>query len=282
MAYVRRRYARKTFRGRRTARRNFTRVPSKKVSFAYKKAIKRTVATIVAKGRENKYAARVVRPTNIPAAIAQNQIVNIFPVFPEIGQGTGEYGNRVGNKITPKYMDIRGWCTLDMTNEDKDYDRVAMRIMVGFVKQYPLYDDTIDSVLGSPLNNWSYRLLDGGAAPASFTGTLDSYQAPVNRDVFTLKAERRFTLMRPRIWNAPLVGSDFSRSTAGSYKFFHIKVKCPNVINYAQASDAKPRNFAPVLLAGYTLLNGSVPGNPTTSPKMVTISYTTRLSYEDA
>lgn len=274
--------ARKTFRGRRGTRRNFTRVPTKKVSFAYKKAIKRTIANEVAKGRENKYAARVVRPTTIPAAIAQNQTLNVFPVMPEIAQGTGEYANRIGNKVTPKYMEIRGWCTLDMTDENKDYDRVAMRIMVGFVKQYPLYEDSTLAVSGSPLSNWSYRLLDGGAAPQAFTGTLDSYQAPVNRDVFTLKAQRRFTLMRPRIWDSIAATDDFARSSAGSYKFFHIKVKCPKVLNYAQASDARPRNFAPVLLAGYSLLNGAVPGNPSTSPKQVTISYTTRLSYEDA
>jgi len=279
-------YARKTRRsvGRvpRRRRRNFTRVPTKKVSFAYKKSIKRAIAVEVAKGRENKYAARVVRPTTIPAAIAQNQTLNVFPVMPEISQGTGEYGNRIGNKVSPKYMNIRGWCTLDMTDSNKDYDRVAMRIMVGFVKQYPLFEDAEAAVTGSPLNNWSYRLLDGGAAPSAFTGTLDAYQAPVNRDVFTCKAQRRFTLMRPRIWDAPLTGDDFARSTAGSYKFFSIRVKCPKVLNYAQASDARPRNFAPVLLAGYTLLNGAVPGNPITSPKQVTISYTTRLSYEDA
>lgn len=281
MAYARK-MARKGRTTYRRARRNFTRVPAKKVSFAYKKAIKRTIATEVAKGRENKYAARVVRPTTIPAAIAQNQTLNVFPIMPEISQGTGEYGNRIGNKVTPKYMNIRGWCTLDMTDANKDYDRVAMRIMVGFVKQYPLFEDATLAVSGSPLNNWSYRLLDAGSAPAAFTGTLDSYQAPVNRDVFTCKAQRRFTLMRPRIWDAPLTGDDFARSTAGSYKFFSIKVKCPKVLNYAQASDARPRNFAPVLLAGYTLLNGQSPGNPTTSPKQVTISYTTRLSYEDA
>ena len=128
--------------------------------------------------------------------------MNVFPVFPEIGQGIGEYGARIGNKIQPKYMHIRGWCTLDMTDANKDYDRVAMRIMVGFVKQYPLYEDADAVVNGSPLDNWSYRLLDGGVSPQAFTGSLDSFQSPVNRDVFTLKGERKFTLMRPRIWDA--------------------------------------------------------------------------------
>ena len=277
-----RKYRRSAGRVPRRRRRNFTRVPSKKVSFAYKKSIKRAVAVEVAKGRENKYAARVVKPTNIPAAIGLTQTVNLFPVMPEVGQGIGEYGARIGNKIQPKYMHIRGWCTLDMTDADKDYDRVAVRIMVGFVKQYPLYLDSANAVSASPLDNWTRRLLDGGAAPQGFTGSLDSFQSPVNRDVFTCKAQRRFTLMRPRIWDAPLTGDDFARSTAGSYKFFSIRVKCPHTLCYGQAGDALPKNFSPTLVAGYTLLNGALPGDPATSPKQVTISYTTRLSYEDA
>lgn len=216
---------RNRYRGGRRTRRPFSRVPAKKVSFAYKKSIKRAIALEVAKGRENKYAGYVVKPTNIPGAIGLTQTVNIFEVMPKIDQGPGCYNARIGNQISPKYLDIRGWCTLDMTDANKDYDRVGIRLMVGFVKQYPLAIDALNVVSGSPLNNWSYRILKGTAAPQGFLGSLDDYQSPVNTDAFCLKAERRFTLMRPRIWDAPLTGDDFARSTAGSFKFFHIRVK---------------------------------------------------------
>ena len=275
-------YRRVGNRNRRGGRGGFSRVPAKKVPYTYKKSFKRAVAIEVAKGRENKYAAKVIRPTSIPAVIGLNQTVNVFPIMPEIPQGVGGYNQRVGNQIFPKYMDIRGWCTLDMTDADKDYDRVGVRIMVGFVKQYPLFLDAINVVSAAPLNNWSYRILKGANAPQSFSGTLDDYQAPVNTDSFTLKGERRFVLSRPRIWDAPLTGDDFARDTAHSYKFFQMRIKLPKTLTYAQAADVIPKNFSPVLMAGYTLLNGAVPGNPTTAPKQVTISYTTRLSYEDS
>jgi len=284
MPYVRRNYQRKKYAGgnRRTGGRNFTRPRAKKVPYKYKTAIKRTVASIVAKGRENKYAAFAARPTTIPAVIGKNQVVNVMRVLPPISQGVGEYSNRVGNKITPKYMEIRGWCTLDMTDSDKDYDRVAVRIFVGFPKQFPLHQDSKTAIQNQPLDNWSYRLIDSGTGPGAFNGDLTSYQSPLNSDVWTSKAERRFTLMRPRIWDAPLTGDDFARSTAGSYKFFKMRIKCPPTLCYAQNADNLPKNFDPTLLAGYSLLNGSAPGDPTTAPKQVTISYTTRLSYEDA
>lgn len=269
-------------RGARRGTRAFTRPARKKVPYKYKTAIKRTVASIVAKGRENKYAAHVQRPTTIPAVIGTNQFVNVMRVIPKISQGIGQYANRVGNKISPKYLEIRGWCTLDMTDSNKDYDRVAVRIMVGFPKQYPLYVNAADAITASPLDNWTYRFMDSGTGPSSFAGDLSSFQRPINHDVWTSKAERRFTLMRPRIWDAPLTGDDFARSTAGSFKFFKIRIKVPAVLNYAQSSDTTPKNFSPTLLAGYTLLNGSVPGDPSTAPKQVTISYTARLSYEDA
>ena len=281
MAYARKSKAR-FGRGRRRATRAFTRPARKKVPYKYKTAIKRTVASIVAKGRENKYAAFAQRPTTIPAVIAKNQVVNCMRVLPTISQGIGEYSNRVGNKITPKFMEIRGWCTLDMTDENRDYDRVAVRIFVGFPKQYPLHQDAKSAVQNAPLDNWSYRLIDSGTGPGAFNGDLTSFQSPVNHDVWTSKAERRFTLMRPRIFDAVSATSDFARSTAGSYKFFKIRIKCPPSLCYGQAADTLPKNFDPTLVAGYTLLNGGVPGDPTTAPKQVTISYTTRLSYEDA
>lgn len=282
MAYARRGTKSTMRRGARRSTRAFTRPSRKKVPYKFKTAIKRTVASIVAKGRENKYAAYAAKPTTIPAVIGKNQTFNVLRVLPPISQGIGEYGNRVGNKLTPKYMEIRGWCTLDMNDAGHDYDRVAVRLCVGFPKQYPLHQDTKAAIQSSPLDNWSYRVLDAGTGPAAFNGDLSSFQAPLNRDVWTSKAERRFTLMRPRIWDAPLTGDDFARSTAGSYKFFSMRIKCPPTLCYAQASDTDPKNFSPTLLAGYSLLNGALPGDPTTAPKQVTISYTTRLSYEDA
>ena len=273
---------RNRYRNMRRTRRPFASVPAKKVPVAYKKSIKRAVADEIAKGRENKFAGYAITPTTIAAVAGTTTDDNVFSVMPKIDQGPRAYNSRLGNQITPKYLEIRGWCTLDMTDQDKDYDRVAMRIMVGFAKQTPLAVDMKNFINGSPLNNWSYALLKGTAGPQAFLGTLDDYQSPVNHEMFTLKAERRFTLMRPRIWNAPLTGDDFARSTAGSYKFFRMRIKCPKTLYYARDSDVIPKNFSPVLIAGYSLLNGSTPAVPPAAPKQVTISFTTNLSYEDA
>jgi len=278
-------YGRKSStRSRAPARRSraFTRPARKKVPYKYAKSLKLAVKREVAKGRENKRAALAIKPTTVPAVIATTQTLNVFPVMPEISQGTKMFGQRIGNKITPKWMTIKGWCTLDMTDEDPDYDRIGVRIFVGHVKQYPLYEDAINAANAAPANNWSYALLDYAGSPSQFDGTLNALQSPTNHRMWTSKAERRFTLMRPRIWNAPLTGDDFARSTAGSYKFFSMRVRCPPTVNYSTDGDVRSKNFQPVLLAGYSLLNGNIPADPTIAPKQMTISYTVNLSYEDA
>lgn len=269
-------------RKRTTRARTFTRPARKALPYKYKKALSRTVKRIVSTGREKNYAALVVKPTTIPAQIGQNQTLNVFPVCPDIAQGTSGRGERIGNSVQPTYMTIKGYCTLDMTDENYDYDRVCVRLFLGNDRQYPLYIDSINSISASPLANWTYELLDGGTAPQAFKGDLNSLQSPVNKNRFKCMGERRFTLHRPRIWNAIASSDDFARSTSGSYKFFQFRVPVPKNFKYNDRTSVRCTNFQPTLLAGYTILNGNLPADPATGPKQVTISYTTRLSYTDA
>lgn len=269
--------------GRRNYRRNFTRTPAKAVPHRYEKSIKAAVSKAISSRTENKFAAYNYRVTNIPAVIGTVQAVNIGSVVPPITQGPGMFANRIGNSIRPKYLDIQGWVTLDMSSEDKNYDKVGIRIFVGYVKKYPLWEDSSAEVAGSPQDNWSYHLLDYGTGTSAFAGTLQSYQAPVNHRVFTCKAERRFVLTRPRIFDAAFSSDDMARYSGNSLKFFKIRVKCPPQMEYKNNQTQTATNFSPVLLCGYSLLNGFVPPTPDASaPKPVQLSYTTRLSYEDA
>ncbi len=193
------------------------------------------------------------------------------------------FAQRVGNQVRPKYLNIQGWCTLDMSSEDKNYDKVGVRIMVGFPKQYHLNPDSVAEITGSPQDNWTYHLLDYGTGTSAFDGTLQAYQAPVNHRTFTCKAERKFVLTRPRIFDAAFSSDDMARYSANSIKYFQIRVKCPPTLEYRRDATQDPTNFSPSLLCGYTLLNGFVPPTPDASaPKPVQLSYTTRLSYEDA
>ena len=272
-----------TARGRVARKRPYTRRPVKKVSYKYRKALTKIVDRRIHQKMENKYAAVTLPATQIPAIIGNFQVINILPIMPTIVRGTGPM-NRIGTKISPRWMEIRGWLTLDMNDTDQDYDRVCVRLILGKPKKFPLYPEAATEVTSNPYSNWSSELINYGGGSAAFGGTLDSLQSPVNAGVFTVMAERRITLTRPRFYDAPLVGSDSFRYSGNSTRFFRIRVKCPKTIMYRtpEGNDPYPSNFNPVLCAGYSLLNGATPAAPDVAPKPVSISYTTRFTFEDA
>ena len=284
MPYARRRYAASRGRGRVARRKPFTARRTSKVPVRYRKAITSAVSKQIHLNAENKYAAYIQRPTQIKPVIGDIQAVNLFRVVPAIPKGT-DVNERVGNKVTPRWLSIRGYVQLDMNGLDADYDRLQVRMILGFPKRYPLYPTAVQQITSAPGVNWTNILMDFGTGMSKFAGTLDSLQAPVNRGAFTVKAQKYIRLTRPRFYDAALVGSDSFRYSGNSVKFFHIKVKCPKTFVYESVAnnDLYPTNFDPVLCVGYTLLNGQTPPAPDqTAPAPLTVSFTSRLHYEDA
>lgn len=247
------------------------------------KNIQEYVKKEIHKNLENKDIAKIQEPTQITAVIGTNQAENVFRFFPRISRGTDKH-SRVGDKITPRFCQIKGYVTLDLNDTNQDYDRVAVRIICGFPKRYPLAGEALADIDVAPLDNWTNYLMNYGTVMESYDGTLRAVQAPVNRKEFTVKGQRTIFLSRPRFYDAPLVGNDAFRNSAKSVKFFSMKIKCPKTINYYDENDStNSTTFEPLLLAGYSLLNGATPAAPgPAAPKPVTISFTTRLVYEDA
>lgn len=264
---------------RRPARKKVSTLP-----FRATKAITTIVDKQIHKNIENKDIAKVQVPTQINAVMGTTQQENIFRFFPRVARGTDKH-SRIGDKITPRFCQIKGYITLDLNDvSEQDYDRVAVRIIAGFPKRYPLAGEALDDITNEPLANWTNTLMNYGTVMGAYDGTLRAIQAPVNRKEFTVKGQRTLFLSRPRFYDAPLVGSDAFRNSGNSVKFFSMKIKCPKTINYYDENDStNSTTFEPILLAGYSLLNGATPAAPGPSaPKPVSISFTTRLIYEDA
>ena len=247
-------------------------------------AVTSIVKSELRKNIENKYASTTLLPTNIPAYIGSNTTAgNVFHILPTILRGTTP-SERVGCKITPRSLIIKGYLTLDLNDTSHDYDRICVRLIAGFPKRFPRSFDALREIQDHPDGNWSNSIINLGNVDTAFDGTLQALQSPINRSRFTVKAQKFIHMSRPRFWDAALVGSDSFRESVNTTRFFKMQIKCPNTLVYdTEGNNAYPNNFAPLLLAGYTLMNGSSPGIPSAaSPKPVTISYTTRFVYEDA
>lgn len=244
-------------------------------------AIRNYVKKEINRNIENKTAILFRDPIQIPAVIGTIQTDNVIRCFPRLQRGTAS-DNRVGDKVNPLYCEIKGYVSLDLNDQNQDYDKVMVRLICGFDKRFPLAEDALANM--SPLDNWTYRIIDNGNEMREYDGTLRALQCPVNRKEFTVKGQRYIRLTRPRFYDAPLVGNDAYRYSGNAVKFFKIRLKCPKTISYHDEHDTThSTTFQPLLLAGYTPLNGATPPAPDASaPKPVTISFTTRLIYQDA
>lgn len=279
------RRTRKTaYRGRRTRRGGYTARRTAAMPAKYRKALSTIVDKRIHRNIETKYAAQDQRPTTIPAVIGDIQALNLMRVIPPIALGVNSNA-RVGRKIAPRWLEIKGWVQHDMAAVEADYDRVCVRLAVVTPKQYPLHPDAVQQISSAPGVNWTNQLMDYGNVVSEFNGTLSALQAPFNKGVVRVHGQRYLTLTRPRFYDAALVGSDSFRYSGNSVRFFKMRIRCPKNLIYRSitGNDLYPMNFDPTFVCGYTLLNGATPGSPgPTAPKQVTVSYTARFRYEDA
>ena len=144
----------------------------KKTTFRPTKAVAAYVKKEIHKNIENKYDSLSLLPTQIPAFIGDNSTSgNIFPLMPSIGRGTASHA-RIGNKLNPKSLIIKGYVTLDMADNTADYDRICIRLIAGFSKRYPLNVDMQQDIIDHPGANWTNQLLDLGDVNGASNGTL--------------------------------------------------------------------------------------------------------------
>lgn len=139
------------------------------------------------KNIENKYDSLTLPPTSIPAYLGYNDAAgNVFPIMPSIARGVAS-NSRVGNKLNPRSLVIKGYVTLDMTDNTADYDRICIRLIAGFAKEFPLNAQMQQDIAQNQGSNWTTELIDLGDTNGAFDGTLRALQSPVNREIFTVK-----------------------------------------------------------------------------------------------
>jgi len=261
--------------------RAFIRPARKKIPYQYKRSLKVAVNRAISRRTENKFAAWEQRPVQVTAGIGPNVLTgnNFLRVMPPISQGPAMFNERIGNKVFPKSCTISGFVSLDNTDENHDYDRIGVRLMLVTVKRFPTHDLAWENITANPQTNWSWELMDSAVGVEPFGASLMDFQLPVNRRVVTLHAERKFVLTRPRLLGTGQ--GTVARDGHYGIKYFKMKVPLPKALVYDQGGQHTPSNAGPLLLVGYSLLNGALPPAQPLN-HFLTCSFVTRLSYEDA
>lgn len=200
-------------------------------------------------------------------------------IIPNIANGT-EQNQRVGQTIRAKSLNVRGYIKLNVNdvNDSTKLPSVIARMMIVSMKTAPNFNEA--QAQGAKLGT----LLKKGGTTTTFGGLLSDINSPINTDVFTVHADRKFYLNQSYI-NATGVSPPstvLAQDISKTVKFFNINVKCKNrILKYDEdvSSDLLPTNMGPFLLLGYSYLDGSAVDTISTN---VGLQYISTLNYEDA
>lgn len=240
------------------------------------KALTKIVQKIIHRDAETKSAYHAIDSVLFNSAM--NTTGDIQRVLPNVVVGTAE-NQRIGEQIRAQTLKIKGYFILSTANNSTANARIAVRMMVVQPKNLSAYPDVSVSTA------WMQQLLQKGGGNVAFTGLISDLYAPVNTDQITCYYDKVSYVSMPYLYTATLgvptsgyavTQWDLSKAT----KFFNISLKVKNkLLRYDKSYDGnQPTSYSPILLIGYSHLDGSAPDVITTQ---VALSYDSVLQYED-
>ena len=268
--------ARQFFRKRRGIRKPLMRKSTKGGKRAPKssKAFTKAVQKIIHKDVETK---RTIFSSNV-TAFNQSMTSNTdcLRLLPDIQQGAGAGGSngRIGNEIKVQSLRIRGVLTYALSQTVAAYTRIGVRMLILRTKAYQDWN-TAATAFGNSSGTGSYtRLLENGNS--GFLGSLMDFNTPINLDVFSVVADKRFYLSQS-ISGTGGHSSDVSQTT----KFINMKIPYTSgkKLRYDDNS-TQPQNFQYFMLLGHCKLDGTIYDSNLVSN--LTFQYVSDLKYEDA
>lgn len=243
------------------------------------KMIRKAVSKAVINQMETKQAFTTTGNSLIKYNSGIDAVGDLTQIIPGISQGAGE-SQRIGNVIRLKSLNIRGYVKLDI-NEVSDSTKlphVVARLMIVSMKVAPSFQDaqTLSSKIGT--------LLIKGSTTTAFAGNLQDIYAPINRNVFTVHADKKFYLRQDyvNVTGVSAPSTTISQDVSKTVKFFNISLKGKNkLLRYDEdvGSDILPSNYGPFLLLGYSYLDGS---SPDVLDTKVGLCFDSTLNFTDA
>lgn len=208
-----------------------------------------------------------------------NSAGDMIQIMPNIQQGVGAH-QRIGEQILAKNLSVKGYIKLNVNDvsDSTKLTNVIARMMVVTMKTRPCFYDAT----GSPATLAS--LLKKGGTTVGFTGVLSDIYAPINTDAFTVHYDKRFYLSQSyvNVTGAAPPTTILAQDISKTVKFFKFNVRCKNKkLKYDEdvGSDLYPTNFGPMLLLGYSYLDGSSADTVSTN---LSLQFDSVFNYEDA
>lgn len=272
-------FFRKNLKGKKVVKRRSS--MRKAVSKRTNKSLVKLVKNVIHQQAETKQAYISTGDSLVKFNSGINSTGDMIQVLPNINLGTADNA-RIGDQIRAQSLNIRGYVRIDPSATSPYFNNagvpnVMARLMVVSLKTKQNFTEATSSA--TPLNG----LLKKGGTTTAFTGVLSDIYVPINTDLWTIHADRKMYLTQDYVASyggvtAQLIPQDFK----DTIKFFNINVKCKNkLLKYDSniSSALLPTNFAPILLLGYSFMNGDAPDVLLTK---LGLQFDATLNYEDS
>lgn len=204
---------------------------------------------------------------------------DMSPAMPNIAKGADD-NQRIGDQLTGQRLNIRGYIRLAPNSGTAGavtkYSNVIARLFVVSLKTKANYTEATSSTV--PLTS----LLKKGGTTSAFNGTIGDIWAPVNTDVWTVHADKKFYLSQDGIIQLGGLSNTFvAADMKDLVKFFNINIPCKKVMKYDAnvSSYLLPTNFGPIVMLGYAYLDNS---SADTVDTKVAMAYDYSFTYQDA
>lgn len=211
---------------------------------------------------------------------AIGNVGSIIQLINQIQEGPASY-QRLGDKIRPKYLLVKGFVAINSTILVETAARV--RLMVVSNKSAKNANPAVAPALplGALLNDNLVSLAPSVAH--GYRGNPDDDNSMINTEQFIAHGDKHYDLVQAG--KTPAVVPPIQGTGAMVvYKYFKFKVKCPASLTFTDSNGDYPTNFSPFLLMGYSYPEGwSFPvADPDPLAGQVRIYARSTLFYEDA
>lgn len=234
------------------------------------KSLVKTIQKVINKDVETKesYHSQALIPQS-PDIQFNTDMIRILP---NIVAGV-DSNQRIGSKLRAQTLLVKGHLLMSTTNTTNlAYTRIAVRLMIVQPKFSSFFDTVNSAAFGNP---YLGTLLQKGSTSVPFQGTIADLYAPIDKDSSIVLYDKIHYMSVPLIMSS--VGQNDLRQ---SVKFFTFRKKLNKVLKYVDALSAtQPQNCSPIMLVGYTTLEGSPPNLALTQ---ISVAYDATLTYEDA
>lgn len=233
------------------------------------------VKTAIHKEIENKRVGSVGVDATFNSGIAGNEAYSLLPPIAPAVSGASNGNTRIGDKVRPRTLIVRGTVQWDHTFASANYCPPATaRLLI-------LTQKNIKVGTGSTIPNFdaSHLLKDniGTDVARQYNGGAFDNLAPINTQLFKVYMDKKVKLL-PYL-NTPQAATQLmAAGTTRTYSFVK-KIKCPASLTFDDGNGNFANNFAPFFCFGAVCDDGT-PAYTLQTPWRVRVS--SILDYEDA